>query len=72
MLGLDENQMGTRETVQMKYADNFSHDKQHDSEEGVGEEQWQNQYMSSEAYQETDSRQLEPTVNVSITFIGTN
>jgi len=57
--------MGTRETIQMKYADNLSHDRRNESEEEVGEEQWQNQYMSSEAYQETDSRQLEPVVNVS-------
>ena len=59
--------MGTRETIQMKYADNLSHDRRNESEEEVGEEQWQNQYMSSEAYQETDSRQLEPVVNVSWT-----
>ena len=59
--------MGTRETIQMKYADNLSHDRRNESEEEVGEEQWQNQYMSSEAYQETDSRQLEPVVNVSRT-----
>ena len=59
--------MGTRETIQMKYADNLSHDRSNESEEEVGEEQWQNQYMSSEAYQETDSRQLEPAVNVSRT-----
>jgi hypothetical protein len=59
--------MGTRETIQMKYADNLSHDRRNESEEEVGEEQWQNQYMSSEAYQETDSRQLEPAVNVSRT-----
>jgi hypothetical protein len=59
--------MGTRETIQMKYADNLSHDRRNESEVEVGEEQWQNQYMSSEAYQETDSRQLEPAVNVSRT-----
>jgi len=47
MLGLDENQMGTRETIHMGYADDLKIEETESrgqlsdgSEEGVKEDQW--------------------------------